>query len=59
MIPAEKNQAGFKVITPSKENINVAIKNDVKSLNSAFWAVSVKSFKINPKSAAATSGVNT
>ena len=35
-MPAEKNQTGFKVMTPIRENKNVATKIEVKSLSSAF-----------------------
>ena len=56
--PAEKNQTGFKVITPKIENKNVATKKDVKSLKRAFCASEVNSLKTNPKSAAAITGVN-
>ena len=44
---------------PKIEKINVATKNEVKSLNKAFCALSVKSLRIKPKSAAAALGVNT
>ena len=58
-MPAEKNQAGFSVIAPRIEKVNVATKNEVKSLNNAFWALSESSFTLNPKSLAAIIGVNT
>ena len=57
-MPAEKNQAGLSVIAPTIEKINVDTKNEVKSLNNAFWALSESSFKLNPKSLAALIGVN-
>ena len=56
-MPAEKNHAEFKVITPMIENKKVATKNEVKSLSKAFWALELSSLKINPKSEAALMGV--
>ena len=58
-MPAEKNQTGLRVITPKIENKKVATKKEVKSLNKAFCASEVSSFKTKPKSAAAVIGVNT
>ena len=54
---SEKNQIGFKVITPKTINKNVATKKDVKSLSKAFCAACDNSFNTNPKSAAALIGV--
>ena len=56
-IPAEKNHAGFKVITPKIANKKTARKNDVKSLRRAFCAVLDRSFNTKPKLAAAFTGV--
>lgn len=58
-MPAEKNQTGFKVMTPNMENKNVATKKEVKSLSSAFCASELSSLKTKPNSAAAISGVKT
>ena len=59
IIPAEKNHAEFKVITPKIANKKVATKNDVKSLKRAFCAALESSFNTKPKLAAALTGVNT